>query len=295
MAEFWLGCSQITWNRQGTPDDILAAIAKVGFAGVPAGYREGLTPEAVQKQLAAHDVRPAPGYLGGKYHDPAEKANLLELARRHADFSRALGCEQLFVAGNCFPERFAVAGHETANRADQLSDDGYKIMADTLNEVGRICQAQGVQACFHNHAGSYIETRDEFDKLLALTDPALVYIGLDTGHLAYGGGDVADFARAYAPRIKALHLKDVDPSVLARARRGKLSYHAAQDLGLWAELGEGSVDFPAMFASLGAADYRGWVIAEIDRTMLPTPEESIARSYRYLSGLKLSEETGDRR
>lgn len=287
MAQFILGCSQITWNRKGSPDEILAAIARTGFAGAPTGYREGLNPDEVRAQYAAHDLQPAPGYLGGKFHDPAETANLLELARRHADFSRALGCEQLFVAGNCFPERFAVAGHETANRADQLSEDGYKVMADTLEEVGRICQVQGVQACFHNHAGSYIETRDEFDKLLGLTDPNLLYIGLDTGHLAYGGGDVADFARTYAPRIKALHLKDVNPSVLERARQKKWSYHTAQDHGLWAELGEGSVDFPSMFASLRAADYRGWVIAEIDRTMLPSAEASIAHSYQYLTGLKL--------
>jgi len=287
MAEFWLGCSQITWNRQGSPDDILATIAGVGFVGAPAGYREGATPEEVSRLYAAHTLRPAPGYLGGKFHDPAETANLLELARRHAALSRALACDQLFVAGNCFTERFAVAGHQTTNRADQLSEDGYKVMASTLNEVGRICGEHGVQACFHNHAGSYIETRDEFDKLLALTDPSLLFIGLDTGHLAYGGGDVADFARIYAPRIKSLHLKDVNPAVLASARREKWTYHQAQDHGLWAELGEGSVDFRSLFNSLKAVDYRGWVIAEIDRTMLPTPEASVRRSYDYLTSLDL--------
>src|SRR5438132_267826 len=83
--------------------------------------------------------------------------------------------------------------------------------------------------------GSFVETRDEFEKLLALTDPALVAIGLDTGHLAYGGGDPVDFAQQHARRIKALHLKDVYPNVLAEARRQKWGYHDAQAKGLWAE------------------------------------------------------------
>jgi inosose dehydratase len=140
-------------------------------------------------------------------------------------------------------------------------------------------------ACFHNHAGSYVETRDELDRVLSLTDPALVFVGLDTGHLAYGGGDVADFCRANAPRIKALHLKDVNPAILTQARNQKWTYRQAQDHGLWTELGEGLVDFPSSFASLRAANYTGWVIAEIDRTMLPTPLDSIRHSYNYLRRL----------
>src|SRR5207244_2596763 len=125
---------------------------------------------------------------------------------------------------------------------------------------GRICRQRGVTACFHNHAGSYVETRDEFDKLLTLADPDLVAIGLDTGHLAYAGGDGAAFARDYAPRIKALHLKDVFPRVLAEARERRLGYHEAQANGLWAELGEGVVDFPGMFEALRGAGFAGWAI-----------------------------------
>ena len=41
--------------------------------------------------------------------------------------------------------------------------------------------------------------------LLALADPALVFLGPDTGHLAWAGADVLAFCRTYAPRIKTLH------------------------------------------------------------------------------------------
>ncbi len=285
MAEFWLGASPITWNNSEPFAQTLPKIAKVGFVGAPAGYQAGADPVATQAVFASCGLRPAPGYLGANFHVANEREQILDQARLHADFARALGCGQLFVAEHTFAARNAVAGHETANRQDQLSAAGYQTAADTLNRVGEICRERGVQACFHNHAGSYVETRDELDRVLSLTDPALVFVGLDTGHLAYGGGDVADFCRANAPRIKALHLKDVNPAVLTQARAQKWTYRQAQDHGLWAELGEGLVDFPSSFASLRAAGYTGWVIAEIDRTMLPTPLDSIRHSYAYLRRL----------
>jgi inosose dehydratase len=279
---FPVGCSTITWRRQAPLGQMLAQIAEAGYAGSPLGYQEGQTPGEVTDAYASFGLAPAPGYLGARYHDPDEHAAIRERARQQADWSAALGLTELFVAESCFAERYAVAGHETANRSDQLPPDGYRAMAESLDEVGRICRERGVRACFHNHAGSYVETRDELDRLLSMTDPDLVAVGLDTGHLAYGGGDVADFARTYAPRIAALHLKDVFPAVLAEARRQRWDYHTAQANGLWAELGEGVVDFPALFAALDAADYTGWAIVEIDRTTRPTPRDSIVACRDYL-------------
>jgi inosose dehydratase len=280
-----VGCSTITWRRQAPIEQMLREIADAGYAGSPAGYQEGVSPQAVRDQFASFGLRPAPGYLGANYHDPAEHAAIRERAKAQADWTAALGMSELFVAESCFDARFAVAGHETANRADQLPPEGYQAMADSLNEVGRICRERGVTACFHNHAGSYVETRDEFDKLLALTDPDLLAIGLDTGHLAYGGGDVLDFTRAYARRIKALHLKDVFPRVLDQARQNKWGYHEAQANGLWAELGAGSIDFKPFFETLRGAGFAGWAIVEIDQTTLPTPRDSILACRDYLRSI----------
>lgn len=285
MAEPVVGCSQITWRGEAPLEQVLKEVAEAGYAGAPAGYRDDRSPAEVQDLYTSFGLRPGPGYLSGRFYDPTQRQELLQQARRHADFARALGCGELFVAANCFAERFAVAGHETAKRADQLPDDGYRTMAATLNDVGRVCLDRGVAACFHNHAGSYVETRDELDRLLDLTDPGLLFVGLDTGHLRYGGGDVVDFCRAYASRIKALHLKDVDAAVLEAGRERKHDYHTMQANGLWAELGEGCVDFPSALGILRAVGYAGWAIVEIDYTLKPTPRESIRICREYLRGL----------
>lgn len=285
-----LGCSTITWRMTGfdaPEEEMLRDIAEVGYAGTPAGFRAGESPETVAERLRSFGLRPLAGYLGAPFHDPAERGNIKEQLRRHIDWSLALGLTELFVAERLFDARFAVAGHETADRYDQLTDSGYKHLADTLDEVGRLCKEQGIRACFHNHAGSYIETRDEFDRLLALTDPEFVFIGLDTGHLAYASGDVPGFIATYGSRIKILHLKDVHRNVLDEARRKKWDYRTAQANGLWAELGEGTVDFRNVFEELDRAGFDGWAIVEIDRTTKPTPRDSIAACYAHLASLGL--------
>jgi inosose dehydratase len=278
-----IGCSTITWRPQDPLEEMLRVIAELGYAGAPAGYQPDKRPADVLALYRSFGLAPAPGYLGGRFHDPAERAAIVEQARRHADWSAALGCTELFVAESCFAARFAVAGHETSRRADQLPEAGYRAAAEALNEVGRVCRERGVTACFHNHAGSYVETRDELERLLDLTDPGLVALGLDTGHLAYAGADVADFTAAHAPRIKALHLKDVHPAILAEARRRRLDYHTAGELGIWAELGEGAIDFGPLFEQLSRAGFAGWAIVEIDRTTRPTPRDSVATCFGYLA------------
>ena len=63
-----------------------------------------------------------------------------------------------------------------------------------------------------------IETREEIDRLLSLLDPALIFLGPDTGHLAWAGADPVAFCRDYAARIKTIHVKDVDARVRDRGR-----------------------------------------------------------------------------
>ena len=283
------GCSMITWPRdsQVPEEEKLRDIAQVGYMGVPAAFRANERPQDVAQRYASFGLQPLAGYIGAPFHDANERTNNLSLLRRHIEWSLALGLTELFVAENLFDARLAVAGHETANRADRLSHSAYQYLADTLNEVGRMCKEQAIRACFHNHTASYIETRDEFDRLLALTDPEFVFIGLDTGHLAYASGDVPDFIATYGSRIKILHLKDVYRTVLDDARRNKWDYRTAQAHGLWAELGEGTVDFGKAFDELDRAGFDGWAIVEIDRTTKPTPRDSIAACYAHLASLGL--------
>ena len=109
----------------------------------------------------------------------------------------------------------------------------------------------------------------------------------DTGHLAWGGADVVQFCRDYADSIKTIHIKDIDPRVRAEGVASRWDYATFSANGIFTEIGEGLVDFPAIFAILREANFTGWVIAETDVTQQPSALASatISRNNLHRWGL----------
>jgi inosose dehydratase len=118
-----------------------------------------------------------------------------------------------------------------------------------------------------------------------LTDPALVFLGPDTGHLAWAGADPVAFCRDYAKRLKTLHIKDINCQVRDRGRDAGWDYDTFSQQGIFIELGEGCVSFPAIFEILRAEGFSGWLIVETDVTQKPSALESVTRSRTYLRSL----------
>lgn len=285
-----IGCGQITWPRGTDDTTLLSEIAAAGYAGAPISRQTDETPAALLMRYAAHGLRPAPGYYSADFWDPAQRATILAQAEDQARFAAACGVDALYVAANGFgyqtrsgQPRHALAGHVGAD--DGLNAAEMQQFAETLNAFAAITLAAGVRSCFHNHVGTPIETGAEIDALLALTDPALLFLGPDTGHLAWGGSDPLAFCRAHASRIMTIHLKDIDAAVAARGRAEGWGYGQTQDQAVWVELGQGAVDFPAIFTVLRDADFAGWAIVETDVTQLPNALESARVSRAYLQQL----------
>lgn len=290
MEGILVGCGQITWSRDTPREQVLAEIAQAGYEGAPAGPRAGNSAEEVVEFYARHGLKPAPGYLGADFWEKTQREQILERAGQLARFTRQVGCTELYVAAGGFgyvtpsgQTRSQVAGHVSPE--DALSDEEYEQFAKVLNEVGEITLKEDVRSCFHNHVGSVIETRDEIDRLFSLVERDLVFQGPDIGHLAWGGVDVVQFCRDYADSIKTIHLKDINPEVLKEGQENKWDYRTFSENGIFAELGEGFVDFPAIFDILQAVGYQGWVIVETDVTQKPTALESAIISRNYLKSI----------
>jgi inosose dehydratase len=292
MAKIEIGCGQITWSRD-TPDErVLSEIAQAGYDGAPAGLRSDRSAQETIDLYAQYRLKPAPGYLSADFWRLDQRENILGQARQYARFMREVGCTELYVAagfGNYVTtsgqNRLQLAGHVGPH--DGMSDVEYQNFADTLDAVGEITLQEGVRSCFHNHVGTVIETREEVDRLLALVDPALVFLGPDTGHLAWAGADVLAFCRDYADRIRTMHIKDIDAEVRERGRVAGWDYRTFEKNGIFVELGEGSVDFPAILDILQAAWFEGWLIVETDVTQKPSALESATISRTYLKSIGL--------
>jgi len=123
---------------------------------------------------------------------------------------------------------------------------------------------QGVRMAFHHHMGTVIESAEEIDRMMAGTGPDVGLL-FDTGHLAFAGADPAATARRWAHRIVHVHAKDVRPSVLDEARRGRWSFLDSVMAGVFTVPGDGMVDFTAALAPLAGAGYAGWMIVEAEQ------------------------------
>ncbi len=283
MEGIKVGCGQLTWGRTYPRDKVLAEIASAGYDGAPAGRATDGTARETLDFFARHGLKPAPGYLGLEWWTPDLRPQQLDQAARQAAFSRELGLTEIYVASSLTPERRARSGQITPATATPTED--LKKLADLLDAIGRSTLKEGVRACFHNHVGSPVETRDEIDRLFALVDRGAVFQGPDLGHLAWAGDDVVAFTRDYASSIKTLHIKDIAPDVRAEGVARAWDYREFSDRGIFAELGEGMVDFPSVFEVLGKAGFKGWVIVETDVTQKPSALESARISRDYLKSI----------
>lgn len=284
-----IGCGLITW-RGVAEDEALADVARSGYAGAPPRLRPSEEVPAVLDLFARRRLTPAPPYFGAPFWLAEAKEELIEAARDHARFARGLGCTELYVAaGGDYTvsngkTRRQVAGHVSPD--DAMSAAEFQQFADTLSTYATVTAEEGVAACFHNHVGTVIETEDELERLLALTGPD-VWLGLDTGHLQWGGADAVAVCRNHIDRIKTLHLKDISEEVRQQGVKAGWDYGTFVQHGIFAELGEGIVDFPALRSMLNDHGFAGWLIVETDVTQKPSALESATISRNYLKTLGL--------
>lgn len=136
--------------------------------------------------------------------------------------------------------------------------------------------------------GTGVQTAEEIDKLMALTDPNLVYLLYDTGHLAFSGEDAIGVLKKYVHRVKHVHLKSIRQSVIDDAKAKGYSFLDAVRAGSFTVPGDGDFDFTPVFDILAEADYEGWVVVEAEQ------DPAIANPFEYavLARNYIREKTG---
>jgi inosose dehydratase len=258
------------WNDDFPSIDIgvsfgqcVSEMALAGFQGCSVGHKY---PTDIAQLKSALDLR------GLSVSEPwvstyftIEEMEEQTLANFHSqlEFIKAVGGTEMVVAefgGAVNPLPVAVF----ANRP-VFDDAQWDALTAGLNRLGEIAKSEGMRLCYHHHMGTGVMTRPEVDRLMASTDPDLVHLLLDTGHLAFAGDDPLDAAQTYADRIKHVHLKDVRPDVIDRAHAEGFSFQAAIEAGVFTVPGDGSIDFVPIFDALAGGGFEGWLVVEAEQ------------------------------
>lgn len=95
-----------------------------------------------------------------------------------------------------------------ANKID--NEAGLKVMAEYLNAIGEMCNAEGVRFGYHNHSAELerVGRTTMLDYLLTNTDPAKVFFQLDVYWTVMGGASPVEYMQKYAGRFEMIHIKD---------------------------------------------------------------------------------------
>jgi len=288
LADAPIGVVPIIWNNADLPPSkpplhpstVLDEIERLGFAGTQLGVGFP-TGDELRRELSARHLRLAEVYGAIPCQRDGPAANAPEVARRHLDDLVADGGEVLVVALERSEERDAWVGR--AAGAPSLTDDGWTALGDLLNDLGEEAGRSGHEVAFHNHAGTFVETSDELDRLMASTDPRRVGLCLDVGHAIVGGGDPVAILARHGERVTHVHLKDVAPGPAAALREQRLTgFLPALQARVFAPLGSGLLDLPGVLAALANRRYRGWLMVEQDTSWEP-PSEAAAVGRRVLA------------
>ena len=285
-----IGTVPILWNnvdiaelRHGTSaDTILDDIARTGYDGcqLGLGFPEG---DALRGVLAARELRLAEVYASIPATVDGPSAGALDDVRERLRLLVAGGGEVLCVAFDGSADRDVWASRAADPATPRLTDEGWARTLDLLETVAAETRAAGARIAFHPHAGTYIETPDEVDRLASSIAAEVLPLCLDVGHYTVGGGDPVDAVRRYGERVTHVHLKDVDPEVLTGLRDGSVAgFGAGVRRRLFTELGAGVLDLDGILGALAERRYTGWLMVEQDSGW-PPPAESAAIGRRVLA------------
>lgn len=274
-------------------DTVLDEIRATGYSGTELGDWGFLPtdPAELHKELAARKLSLIGAFVPVALADPSTHADGATTAVRTATLMRDAGAVDAFIVlsddNGGMQDRERNAGRITAELG--LSESQWATFASGAELVARTVRDRtGLRTVFHPHCGGYVETPAEIDQLLRRTDPSLLGLVLDTGHIVYGGGDPLRVFEQHTDRVWHVHFKDCDLEVATTARAQRMGYLQAVRAQLFCELGAGVVDFAAVIRALGRAAYDGWIVVEQD--VFPgygTPKQSAQKSRDYLRRLGL--------
>ena len=258
------------WNDDFPSIDIgvsfgqcVSEMALAGFQGCSVGHKYPTDIAQLKSALDLRGLSVSEPWVSTYFTIDEMEEQTLATFHSQLEFIKAVGGTEMVVAefgGAVNPLPVAVF----ANRP-VFDDAQWDALTAGLDRLGEIAKSEGMRLCYHHHMGTGVMTRPEVDRLMASTDPDLVHLLLDTGHLAFAGDDPLDAAQTYADRIKHVHLKDVRPDVIDRAHAEGFSFQAAIEAGVFTVPGDGSIDFVPILDALAGGGFEGWLVVEAEQ------------------------------
>lgn len=224
----------------------LCRIAQIGYREVEFAGLYGRNPNDVRALLQRYKLQAVASH--------ADWRQLRDDPQRAVHDTKALGAKYLVLAWLPPEERQTLAQ--------------WRWWAGHLNKVGAIAADEGIALLYHAHDFEYqvIDGIRPIDMLQSQLDPKFANFEMDIYWTAKGGGDPVALLRQHPGRFPLAHVKDMQ-----------------KDNSGMADVGDGRIDFAAIFASAGSRDF---LHKFVERDEASDPFETLRRSLKHLKSIE---------
>ncbi|MDU9404210.1 sugar phosphate isomerase/epimerase family protein [Pseudomonas sp. zfem004] len=200
----------------------------------------------------------APASLAGRPEARTDWA--IERMKLAARASRNLGLADMgtFSGALAWPYLFPFP-----QRPKGLVEAAFEELARRWRPILDVCDEQGVNLCFEIHPAEDLHDGTSFERFFGLVgEHERCRILFDPSHFVLQQLDYLAYLDLYHPFIRMFHVKDAEfnPS----GRQGVYGGYSdwAERAGRFRSLGDGQVDFKAIFSKLAQYDFDGWATLE---------------------------------
>jgi inosose dehydratase len=260
LAKITIGTAPDSWGvwfprdpEQVPASQFLKEVAEAGYEAIelgPYGYLP-TDPSELREVLDEHNLSVLAGTVFSHLHMPGAWDYTWKQVTDVAALTSAMGGEHIVV----IPEPWR--DHKTGEPKEDpdLSDEQWQLLTEQTDELGRRILAEyGLHVQFHSHADTHVGYQPEIERFLESTNPEYVNLCLDTGHVAYYGGDCVELITKYPERIGYVHLKQVNPNVVEYVLDRGLSFPEAVRMGAMIEPPLGLPEMPPVLEALAGLD-----------------------------------------
>jgi len=288
-----IGTAPVTWGVW-FPDDVkqmpwdrcMDEMAEAGYTGVelgPWGYLPNNF-KTLNAELSKRNLNLVSTTLMGDLTSNENVDYMISILDNIAKLQRRFETAQyIILIDDCYTD--LITGEII--RPKNLSKDEMSTLINNIIRIRDYARKEyHLKVLFHPHAETHIETEEQIEILLSLTDIELCF---DTGHHAYVGSDPITFFKKHYHRIPYIHLKNINADIRDKKDKENWSLGKAVQEGIMVELDAGIMDMMQFAKVLKEVDYSGWIIFEQD--MYPAPFDKplpIAKGAReYLRKLEV--------
>lgn len=214
--------------------------------------------------------------------------------RGRASARQAWAVQQLLLAARA-SKRLGLSAHATFSgallwpmfypwpqRPSGLVEEGFSELARRWRPILERFDEAGVDVCFEIHPGEDLHDGVTFERFLHKVDGhARCCILYDPSHLVLQCMNYIEFIDNYHERIRMFHVKDAEyrPNGRSGVYGGYLPW--LQRAGRFRSLGDGQIDFTAVFSKLAQYDFPGWAVVEWE-CALKHPEDGAREGAEFV-------------